>query len=69
MLLFTSQGLARVSHQVKLIFLTLTEHEFEKHSSKGVNAYIIDTGVNVDHTGFYGRASWGKARPFPERRR
>ncbi|KAH8922782.1 hypothetical protein BT69DRAFT_1350608 [Atractiella rhizophila] len=29
----------------------------------GVNAYIIDTGVNIDHVELEGRAEWGKTMP------
>ena len=66
MLRFASQGFARISHQVKLIFSTFTKYEFEKHGGEGVDVYVIDTGINVEHTEFYGRASWGKTIPVPD---
>ena len=30
---------------------------------EGVNVYVIDTGINIDHVEFEGRASWGKTIP------
>ncbi|OBZ69847.1 hypothetical protein A0H81_10084 [Grifola frondosa] len=29
----------------------------------GVDVYVIDTGININHTEFEGRASWGKTIP------
>ncbi|KAG1762357.1 peptidase S8/S53 domain-containing protein [Suillus occidentalis] len=40
-------GLARISHQ----------------GGDGVDVYVVDTGINVAHSEFEGRASWGKTIP------
>lgn len=32
-------------------------------AGEGVDAYVIDTGTNVDHVDFDGRARWGKTIP------
>ena len=31
------------------------------NSGKGVTAYVIDSGVNIKHVEFEGRAKWGKS--------
>ncbi|QRV96495.1 subtilisin-like protease 8 [Ceratobasidium sp. AG-Ba] len=30
-----------------------------KHSDPGIDVYVLDTGVNIDHEDFGGRAEWG----------
>jgi cerevisin len=59
----TSQGLARVSHRPKLRFSTLTKYEYDDKGGEGVDVYVIDTGINIDHVEFEGRARWGKTMP------
>ena len=42
------------------------EEDFYKYPSsagKDVDVYIIDTGINVEHEDFEGRAKWGKTIP------
>lgn len=58
------QGLARISHRHQLTFGTFTKYEYEPDGGKGVNVYVIDTGINIKHVEFEGRASWGKTIPM-----
>lgn len=36
---------------------------YEERGGEGVDVYVIDTGINVHHREFEGRASWGKTVP------
>ncbi|KAM7222869.1 serine protease [Rhypophila decipiens] len=56
-------GLARVSHRNALTFATFNKYLYAAEGGEGVDAYIIDTGTNVDHVDFEGRAKWGKTIP------
>ncbi|CAI5760389.1 unnamed protein product [Candida verbasci] len=56
-------GLARVSHRQPLSLASYEEYLYDDDGGKGVDAYIIDTGVNVKHVEFDGRAKWGKTIP------
>jgi cerevisin len=56
-------GLARISHRDQLGFGTFNKYLYSDIAGEGVDAYIIDTGTNVDHVDFEGRASWGKTIP------
>ncbi|KAJ9660696.1 proteinase B [Neophaeococcomyces mojaviensis] len=56
-------GLARVSHREGLTFSTFNKYLYSADGGEGVDAYVIDTGTNVDHVDFEGRASWGKTIP------
>ncbi|KAI0087141.1 peptidase S8/S53 domain-containing protein [Irpex rosettiformis] len=56
-------GLARVSHRNRLSLGTFTKYLYDKRGGEGVDVYVIDTGINVDHVEFEGRASWGKTVP------
>ncbi|KAJ7188904.1 serine-type endopeptidase [Mycena filopes] len=56
-------GLARVSHRKKLSFATFTRYEYDDQGGEGVDVYVIDTGINIAHQEFQGRASWGKTIP------
>ncbi|KAL0955628.1 hypothetical protein HGRIS_001861 [Hohenbuehelia grisea] len=56
-------GLARISHRKRLTFSTFTKYEYENQGGHGVNVYVIDTGINVKHVEFEGRAHWGKTIP------
>ncbi|CEL62618.1 Subtilisin-like protease CPC735_031240 OS=Coccidioides posadasii (strain C735) GN=CPC735_031240 PE=3 SV=1 [Rhizoctonia solani AG-1 IB] len=57
-------GLSRVSSKVKLpegSSASYYNYTFErKPSPAGVDVYVLDTGVNIHHTDFQGRARWGK---------
>ena len=57
------QGLARISHRQKLEPRTFTVYEHDPTGGEGVDVYIIDTGININHVEFEGRASWGKTIP------
>jgi len=56
-------GLARISHRPKLTFGTFTKYVFEEVAGDGVDVYVIDTGINIGHVEFEGRAIWGKTIP------
>ncbi|KAG9027350.1 serine protease [Tulasnella sp. JGI-2019a] len=57
-------GLARISHRKKLGFGTFREYIYAGGAGEGVDAYVIDTGVNIEHLEFEGRAKWGKTIPL-----
>ncbi|KZL83898.1 subtilisin-like serine protease [Colletotrichum incanum] len=56
-------GLARVSHRKSLGFNNYDKYLYAEDAGEGVDAYVIDTGTNVDHVDFEGRAKWGKTIP------
>lgn len=49
-------GLARLSHAEP----GRAGYVFDSSSGQGITAYIVDTGIRLDHTEFEGRAVWGK---------
>lgn len=56
-------GLARISHRDSLTFGTFNKYLHSADGGEGVDVYVIDTGTNVDHVDFEGRAKWGKTIP------
>ncbi|KAI9716385.1 MAG: serine protease [Chrysothrix sp. TS-e1954] len=56
-------GLARISHRKGLSFGTFNKYMYAEEGGDGVDVYIIDTGTNVDHVDFEGRASWASTIP------
>ncbi|KAJ5495343.1 Subtilisin-like serine protease [Penicillium diatomitis] len=56
-------GLARISHRDSLSFGTYNKYLYAEDGGEGVDAYVIDTGTNINHVDFEGRASWGKTIP------
>ena len=36
---------------------------YDSEGGEGVDVYVIDTGINIKHVEFEGRASWGKTIP------
>jgi len=56
-------GLARISHRPRLGFGTFTRYEYNPKGGEGVDVYVIDTGINIGHDEFEGRAFWGKTMP------
>lgn len=60
-------GLSRVSHPDPLTFKNYQKYEHDPNGGEGIKVYVIDTGVNVDHTDFGGRAVWGKTVPNGDR--
>lgn len=59
-------GLARISHRSRLGFSTFTKYVHNPQGGEGVDVYVVDTGININHTEFEGRASWGKTIPQPD---
>ncbi|CAK9442362.1 uncharacterized protein LODBEIA_P61050 [Lodderomyces beijingensis] len=57
-------GLARVSHRQPLSLGSFDQYLYDTDGGEGVTAYVIDTGVNVKHVEFQGRAVWGKTVPY-----
>ncbi|KAJ3510822.1 hypothetical protein NLJ89_g4457 [Agrocybe chaxingu] len=56
-------GLARISHRPKLTFSTFSRYVYDPSGGEGVDVYVVDTGINIQHVEFEGRASWGKTIP------
>jgi len=56
-------GLARISHRPKLSFGTFNKYVYDTDGGEGVDVYVVDTGININHVEFEGRASWGKTIP------
>jgi cerevisin len=56
-------GLARISHRDSLSFGSFNKYIYAADGGEGVDVYVIDTGTNVDHVDFEGRAQWGKTIP------
>ncbi|KAI5467954.1 peptidase S8/S53 domain-containing protein [Mariannaea sp. PMI_226] len=56
-------GLARISHRPSLSFGTFNKYLYSEDGGEGVDAYVVDTGTNVEHVDFEGRAKWGKTIP------
>ncbi|KAG6885037.1 hypothetical protein C0993_006364 [Termitomyces sp. T159_Od127] len=57
-------GLARISHRTRLTFATFSKYLYNPEGGEGVDVYVIDTGINVGHEEFEGRAFWGKTIPL-----
>lgn len=56
-------GLARISHRKSLSFSTFNKYLYSADGGEGVDVYVIDTGTNIHHVDFGGRAKWGKTIP------
>ena len=56
-------GLARISHRDALGFGDFNKYLYTDDGGEGVDAYVIDTGTNIEHVDFEGRANWGKTIP------
>lgn len=59
-------GLARISHRDSLSFGNFNKYLYSADGGEGVDVYIIDTGTNINHVDFEGRAHWGKTIPSGE---
>ncbi|CAK7892835.1 subtilisin-like protease 3 [[Candida] anglica] len=57
-------GLARVSHRQPLSLNSFNQYLFDNKAGEGVTSYVIDTGVNIEHQEFDGRATWGSTIPY-----
>ncbi|CAG8980146.1 hypothetical protein HYALB_00013501 [Hymenoscyphus albidus] len=49
-------GLGRISHKSAA---STTSYVYDSTAGSGVTIYIVDTGVNLQHVEFEGRATWG----------
>jgi cerevisin len=56
-------GLARISHRKRLEFSTFNKYIHQANGGEGVDVYVVDTGTNIHHVDFEGRAHWGKTIP------
>ena len=56
-------GLARISHRDSLSFGTFNKYYYTVDGGEGVDVYVIDTGTNIEHVDFEGRAEWGATIP------
>lgn len=56
-------GLSRISHRERLNLGSFNKYLYDDDAGKGVTSYVIDTGINVNHKDFNGRAVWGKTIP------
>ena len=56
-------GLARISHRKGLSFGTFNKYNYAEDGGEGVDVYVIDTGTNIDHVDFEGRATWASTIP------
>ncbi|KAJ1679119.1 proteinase B [Spiromyces aspiralis] len=53
-------GLARISHREPLSFGNFDKYIYDPNGGEGVTAYVVDTGININHEDFESRAVWGK---------
>jgi subtilisin family serine protease len=51
-------GIARVSQRGKLAY-TPYDYYYDENAGQGVNIYVVDTGININHVDFEDRAIWG----------
>ncbi|CDS05962.1 hypothetical protein LRAMOSA08490 [Lichtheimia ramosa] len=57
-------GLARISHRDRLSLSDFNKYGYDAEAAgKDVKVYVIDTGINVEHVDFEGRAVWGETVP------
>ncbi|ODV93490.1 hypothetical protein PACTADRAFT_46791 [Pachysolen tannophilus NRRL Y-2460] len=56
-------GLARISSRKSLDYADTYDYLYDDEGGKGVTAYVIDTGIYIEHNQFEGRAKWGKTIP------
>jgi len=58
-----SWGLARISYRKHPSAAQYKNYVYDHAAGENVTAYIIDTGVNIHHEDFEGRAIWGATMP------
>ncbi len=56
-------GLGRVSHRAHPDAIEMHHYAYRNDSGANVIAYVVDTGVNIKHVEFQGRALWGATIP------
>lgn len=59
-------GLSRISHREGLGLDTFNKYMYDDTAGDGVTVYVIDTGININHEDFEGRAHWGKTIPLDD---
>ncbi|KAJ3508472.1 hypothetical protein NLJ89_g5739 [Agrocybe chaxingu] len=56
-------GLQRISQKAKLSSTSASalnyKYTYDSSGGEGVDVYVVDTGINIAHVDFGGRASWG----------
>jgi cerevisin len=52
-------GLARISHRGRLNSKNQGEYLHDTNAGQGINVYVLDSGINIHHRDFGGRAKWG----------
>ncbi|KAG0235025.1 autophagic serine protease Alp2 [Mortierella sp. GBAus27b] len=60
-------GLARISHRDTLNLFNRRRYYHDPTGGEGVTVFVIDTGINIGHRDFQGRASWGSTIPYGDR--
>ena len=58
-------GLVRLSHDKKPVYFD-RKYKYPPSAGNHVNVYVIDTGINIGHEQFGGRAVWGKTIPMDD---
>ncbi|KAI9178894.1 proteinase B [Blastocladiella emersonii ATCC 22665] len=56
-------GLSRISHRTRPSAAHYKEYPHAALAGAGVSVYVIDTGINIAHRDFEGRARWGATIP------
>jgi cerevisin len=51
-------GLGRVSHKEHPDDVEMHHYIYDHNAGENVTAYVVDTGVNIEHVEFEGRAVW-----------
>lgn len=52
-------GLARISHRNRLDNSNYQKYEYSPNAGEGTTVYVVDSGININHEDFGGRAKWG----------
>ncbi|KAI8066218.1 serine protease [Gilbertella persicaria] len=57
-------GLSRISRREPTTLRNFSKYNYDaKAAGKDIKVYVIDTGINIKHVDFEGRAIWGKTIP------
>ncbi|KAI7820831.1 serine protease [Gamsiella multidivaricata] len=59
-------GLARISHRKPLTAKDSHRYIYDPEGGQGVVVFVIDSGINIEHEEFEGRADWGVTIPREE---
>lgn len=58
-------GLARISRREKIPYINYRPaYIYDDEAGSGVNVYVLDSGIDVEHEEFQGRAEWGTTVPL-----